>query len=84
MAFADDTVEVFDEVLFTTLILRCKFILLICIENGTIVLMLTQLPDIIGIDTSFLVDCGTALNNSVQIPLRLVVETAIRQNSCDG
>lgn len=84
MAFANDAVEVFDEVLFTTLVLRREFILLICIENGTIVLMLTQLPDIIGIDTSLLVDCGTTLNNSVQIPLRLVVEIAIRQNSCDG
>ena len=78
MAFANDAVEIPDEVLFATLVLRGDFILLIGIENGTVVLMLAQLTDVVRIDASLLVDGGTALDDSVQITLRLVVETSVR------
>ena len=43
MAFADDTVEILDEVLFTTLVLCSYFILLVGVENGTVVFMMASL-----------------------------------------
>lgn len=44
MPFADDTIEVLDEVLFTPFILRSDFVFLISIENGTIIFMLRKPP----------------------------------------
>ena len=70
--------------LLATLVLRGDFILLIGIENGTVVFMLAQLTDVVRIDAGFLVDGGTALDDSVQITLRLVVETSVRQDTGDG
>ena len=55
MPFADDTIEVLDEVLFTPFILRSDFVFLISIENGTIIFILPQLTNIVGIDTRILV-----------------------------
>ena len=46
--------------------------------------MLAQLTDVVRIDASLLVDGGTALDDSVQITLRLVIETSVRQDAGDG
>ena len=84
MAFADDTVEILDEVLFATLVLCSYFILLVGVENGTVVFMLAQFTDIVRIDAGLLVDGRTTLDDSVQITFGLVVETPVRQDAGDG
>ena len=79
-----NAVEVFDEVLFATLVLCSYFILLVGIENGTVVFMLAQFAHVVRIDAGLLVDGGTALDDSVQVTLELVVETSVRQDTGDG
>ena len=84
VAFADDAVEILDKVLFATLVLCCYFILLVGIENGAVVFMLAQVAHVVRIDASLLVDGGTALDDSVQITLGIVVEAPVRQDAGDG
>jgi len=84
MTLADYVIEILDEVLFATLILCGNLIFLVCIEDSAVIFMLAQLSDIIGIDAGLLVNSRAALYDSVQIPLRLIVETAVRQDTGDG